>query len=709
MWKPSSIIRIVLCIMTLSFASTTRPQSRQDATVRVRVNLAQTDVMVFDRAGRFVPGLTQDQFELQIDGKRHAIASCDMVSTGSERDESLWTSAPAPRNEPAQKNLGISDLGRSVLLFVDDWHISSENLIRSREALADLIDNNLGISDRAAIFSASRNLGFLQQLTDNKAVLHAALHKLTFSNAPVQDKEQPPMSEAQALAIEQNEEAVLNYFIDAMLSGGGRRPVMSRASAEKLVRRRASALASESVAIAERTLASLNVVLRAFSAMPGRKVLFFLSDGFVLQTQRPEILNKVRQATTAAAHAGIVIYSLDTRGLIVGGPDSGNPVRPDISGRLARTAASEALAAQDVLNALAADTGGKFLKNTNALGEAIIQTMAETSRYYLLGWYLEGELLEAGKYRSIRVMVKGRPDLKVRVRQGKVDLTLLAAQGQGGAIMANPIQTDATAAILQLLRAPFPIGVLPIGLRAGFDLLPDKGSCLSIAVLVPVEPVNVPAERKEEANRIELAGVVSNSAGDTVASFSDSLIPPWDPPAQMENPEWIYSGVILLNPGIYQVRIAVRDARTGHCGSAIQWVEIPEFSPSGISVGSILLRQGPSLPAADGTAAPDDSQASASAVKRVFPRSSQASYYMRVFNPAGAPIRFQTRLYVGNHLLRQSEDTRIEAHSVENGRMLIQGTLPLAELSPGAHTLEIVVKVSPSIPPLLQKINFWVQ
>ena len=42
-------------------------------TVRVSVGLVQTDVMVFDRRGRFVPDLRLEQFELQVDGKRQQV------------------------------------------------------------------------------------------------------------------------------------------------------------------------------------------------------------------------------------------------------------------------------------------------------------------------------------------------------------------------------------------------------------------------------------------------------------------------------------------------------------------------------------------------------------------------------------------------------------------------------------------------------------
>ncbi len=91
-------------------------------------------------------------------------------------------------------------------------------------------------------------------------------------------------------------------------------------------------------------------------------------------------------------------------------------------------AANEISAPWDALNALAVDTGGRFLKNTNALYPALITTLTEISRYYLLGWSIDPERLQPGKRSTIRASIKGRSDLSVRVRQGSLDLSKLVQE-----------------------------------------------------------------------------------------------------------------------------------------------------------------------------------------------------------------------------------------------------------------------------------------
>ena len=413
----------------------------QAGSIRVNVGLVQTDVMVFDGQGHFVPDLKMNQFELRIDGKVQPIEFFEMLSAGSEHDREIWAKAegklPA---KPSQTAADTPNPGRTLLIFLDDWHMAADSTIRSREAVANLLDTSMGPSDRVGIFSASGQLAAMQALTNDKAALLALLEKYNFKNPGVQDMGSPPMTEAQALLIELKDEGALSYFIGAILrtpveySNGECRDLSGRMSADFYgncrraadeTRRRAAALAETSAGIAARTLSNLRNLLRAAEGLPGRKLVFFLSDGFVLQYTRSDIVARLMDLTTAAARAGILVYTLDSRGLVTGTPDAKTAGAPDQRGHRFSLAANEVSAPWDVLNALAADTGGRFLKNTNALDTALITTLAEISRYYLLGWYIDPEKLKSGKANKIKASIKGRSDLTVRVRQGSLDLSKL--------------------------------------------------------------------------------------------------------------------------------------------------------------------------------------------------------------------------------------------------------------------------------------------
>jgi VWFA-related protein len=409
------------------------PQNPQQAgTIRVKVGLIQTDVMVFDKQGRFVPDLRMDQFELRIDGKVQPIEFFEMVSAGSPHDEEIWArveNKPVVSSEPpATKN---TNPGRTILFFADDWHLSADSVMRCRAALSNLINTSVGPNDRAAIFAASGQMGLAQQLTGDKAALIASLDKFSFKSAGAEDLAWPPMTEAQAALLDHNDRAVLTYFVsaivgkpidlDKIIPGEGR----AVDDAVQTTRRRAAFLVQQSAGLGERSLSALRSFLRSVETLPGRKIVFYLSDGFVLQTKSSDIVSRINEVTTGAARAGIVVYTLDARGLVVGLPDAKVRRAPDMTGSLAGSGVNEVAAPMDALNAIAYDTGGRFLKNTNALDTALITTLTEISRYYLLAWSIDPEKLKPGKYSTIKASIKGRSDLSVRVRQGSLDLSKL--------------------------------------------------------------------------------------------------------------------------------------------------------------------------------------------------------------------------------------------------------------------------------------------
>ena len=75
----------LLAVWPVAYAqTTTSPPKSQDDVVRVYTELVQTDVMVFDRGGRFVDGLTKENFELRIDGKPRPIEAFEKITAGSD-------------------------------------------------------------------------------------------------------------------------------------------------------------------------------------------------------------------------------------------------------------------------------------------------------------------------------------------------------------------------------------------------------------------------------------------------------------------------------------------------------------------------------------------------------------------------------------------------------------------------------------------------
>src|SRR6266849_6083256 len=217
-----------------------QPQStpgQSEDVVRVNTALVQTDVTVFDRRGTFVEDLKREQFVLKVDGKPREISFFEKIRAGSHSEEAQLAAARGNAiSNPGGTPIPL-DRGRTIFFFVDDLHVPATDIVSVRESLKRFVDRTMGQNDEAAIITTSGQVGFLQQLTDNKAVLRAAVDRITTRLQNVHDAERPAMSEYQAMLVQQNDRDVLDVFIDAILRNF---PGIPRQIAGDMVRARAA-------------------------------------------------------------------------------------------------------------------------------------------------------------------------------------------------------------------------------------------------------------------------------------------------------------------------------------------------------------------------------------------------------------------------------------------------------------------------------------
>jgi VWFA-related protein len=92
-----------------------------------------------------------------------------------------------------------------------------------------------------------------------------------------------------------------------------------------------------------------------------------------------DLARELADLTRSANRANTTIYTIDPRGL-VGMGDIGDNVDPQQWAEFVRKS-------QDSLRVLAEETGGIAVVNQNDYGKAIKRIDAETSDYYVLGYY----------------------------------------------------------------------------------------------------------------------------------------------------------------------------------------------------------------------------------------------------------------------------------------------------------------------------------
>ena len=272
----------------------------QDEVVRVYTELVQTDVMVFDKQGKFVNNLTARDFELRIDGKPRAVEGFQQITAGSD-EESQLAAARGATTINLKRPVPL-DRGRIIFFYIDDFHMDLAGLIAAKKVINHFLDKEMGQNDQAAITSATGQIGFLQQLTTDRMVLRLALDRLTSRNYSVRDFDRPPMSDYEAYLIERMDREVFDFFVNETLRAN---PGLNRDQAAGIVRGRASASQSQAARFNQNTFGGLESLIKSAKNLPGRKVLFFLSGGFLVENRHGDSFSKLRDITNSAARSGV--------------------------------------------------------------------------------------------------------------------------------------------------------------------------------------------------------------------------------------------------------------------------------------------------------------------------------------------------------------------------------------------------------------------
>jgi VWFA-related protein len=546
-----------------------------DDVVRTKTELVQTDVTVVDKHGRFVEGLSAEDFELRVDSKLQSLSFLEQVRAGSIDEEKQLTAArkgdATPQAKLVRTPASVGDRERVIFFFVDDVHLTGDGLNRARSLLTHFVEKKMMAKDRVAIVSTTGQIGFLQQLTDNKAVLREAISRLNSKYNPETTASHVTISEVDAnLVANHTDRGLFAYLVEATM----REFQIGPANAFTIVTNRVRQINAQSRLAELDTLSRLEGLLRSTTPLAGRKILFFISDGFVVDTKRSNGSDVMRRVVNESARAGVVIYSLATRSNSLGpGADVSQNSYPDFSPRTATRSLMENKMPQEPLETLAAETGGRAYLNSNALDDGVSNAITESSGYYLLAWRPDGENQRAGKS-HINVEIKGRHDLRVRMRRHFFDYRENQVVGNTPAEAAAPATNAPEDDLKAALGSLYPRRDLPTSVSASFVKTADKGPVLNVSMKLDGETLGVDEFVGKPRAVVDVLGIALDDRG-RFSSFKQKLEIPVEVMLTKESRLIKWTQSLTLPPGLYQVRVAVRDRQTGRTGSAMAWIEIP--------------------------------------------------------------------------------------------------------------------------------------
>ncbi len=353
----------------------TRPADQ--AVFRLSVSLVQLDAVVTDKKGRHVTTLGRDDFEVYQDGRPQPIVAVSYVDSD---DGWVDTSGLPPLPVEALKP---EDARRVIAVVVDDLRMSFASIYYARRGIGQFFDRHFRPGDLGMLVTTSGT--GVSQLTYSPRILKAASSRLHYSLWNVQG--------ASALAPIDG--------VDGFSGVEGN--FLERTFAESAILRIADAIS-------------------AVKKLPGRKSVVLVSEGFSVYGfgwDNSYIREMLQRLVDRSNRAGVVIYAVDPRGLVVTGITAADNVRG--GGAAVAAMRSDALRdSQDGLRFVTGETGGFAVVNNNDLAMGFQRIMADQRGYYLIGYQPEaGTLSFKSDQQFRRVKIKVKPKgLKIRTRSG---------------------------------------------------------------------------------------------------------------------------------------------------------------------------------------------------------------------------------------------------------------------------------------------------
>jgi len=571
---------LVLALVPLSARQREAARQPDQPTFRTSSTLATIDAVVFDDDGHPVTDLTKDEFEVKVSGKRQELQQAVYVRA----DAPLTPQAPRSPGAAAHatssnasavlkaSTIGTGQITRTLAFVVDDLSLSFESTFAVRRALSKYIESQVAPGDLVAIVRTASGAGALQQFTTDKRLLRLAV-----------DRVQWDFRSGRGVA---SFEPVV-----PTITAGGR--VVGSTDAIDSLRHGITGAGS---------LGAIQFVAQGIQYLPGRKSIILLSEGFAeMFRERIEggrVWNALTNMLDSANRAGVVIYTIDARGLQTGGltaednpqirdwgPSSASEDR-DRHAELVRDAQgrrnAERRDSQESLQFIADQTGGLAVMNTNDLGKAIDRAIADQQGYYLLGYTVPPDTsLRGWNQGGVHISVK-RPHTHVRSRQGFF-----------GPASARDAATPALDPLLKAAISPF--ATADISARLTSDFWHD-GTTPSVRSMFFIDANDITFDTLESGHRLgkmELAVLAVADNGLITAStrkwISLDLTP--DEYQDALRHGLVYrSRLVVDKPGPYQVRAAVLDLATGRAGSGSQFLEVPEVGKGKLALSGVLLK-----------------------------------------------------------------------------------------------------------------------
>jgi VWFA-related protein len=652
---------LVFMLLLVATALAQEPQQPRP-TFRSGRDLVSVDIVVRDKSGNIVKGLTAADFEIREDGRPQEvlglsyqeisdtgtkpIAMTELLA-GAEERMADTSSAPAAKPMTAQDVAGR----RLMVLLFDTSSMQPEDVQRATDAANKYVSEQMSPSDLIAVATVSTSLNILNDFTGDRAVVAATLAKLGYTEGTAT----PPPDAATAATDE------------------------ALAAADTAAAAETSELDMFNNDVRLRALRTLSDTL---APLEQKKAILYFSAGMERSGQDNQV--ELRTAINSAVRAHVSIYPVDTRGLqaVVPGGDARQASgrgQSMFSGRGVAQQFSQLAASQDTLTSLAADTGGRAFTDTNDFGEAFTRVRRDMSAYYLLG-YSSNNNVKDGRFRRIQVRVK-RADLHVEARSGYFADRDFAHTNRG----------DRETQLMEQMFSAVSSTDLPVMVTGAFFRMAADKYYVPIAVAVPGYAVPVKSDKEEVV--LDVLGMVSDEQGRPLGRMRETLKFPPSTGSTLAGKQVLYQSGVTLPPGRFSVKVIVRENASGKVGSFEAPLLVPELKQAPVKVSSIVLstQLQPAPRGRNASPLVKDGTQLVPNLTHVVARDQKMFFYYEVYEPGDAPqLRTSLAFYRGKVKVFETPVVeRVSVDAADRKAAIFQFELPAGSFGPGFYTCQI--------------------
>jgi VWFA-related protein len=585
--------QLAIAAATLCGAILSAQQGSQNPVFRSRVDAIEIEMRALDQRGAPVTDLDRSEVDVFEDGRKQEITTFQHVSIpiAASVEPPLTATSFTPPDVVSNRT---SRPSRIFVLVLDDLHVDRRNTAHVKQAARRFVEHYVEPDDLVSVVYTGVRPDAAQDFTSDRRLMLTAIDKFIGRKLPPATIERMEQYNTLFRARGAPRFEDLRDKQDAERAFNARSAMASIETISALLarvtgRRKAALLFSEGV---DYDLAGLRT--RGRSAPVGPTVLAPTLPTGASETDAMgradvhsyahDVLLSIQAAIGAAARANVALYPMDVQGGDTSDSlaDLGAPAADPSLGLTPSHVMQEMRDAQETLVVMAENTGGFAALTPSDYENAFGRIVRESSEYYLLA-YSPWNPAPDGTYRDISVKVK-RPDVQVQARHGYYAPKAPAKRAYR--FEAPGISTETSTMVMAPIPGPgLSLDVQTVALR-------HDAKKAEVVVTTSVDGRQLAGEvpGRDVTNTLEFALMALDSAGKVQDATGRAIDVRLDEASSrvLRNSGYRVVSRLLVPPGRYQIRQAVRERNGGRQGSVFADLEVPDFS-SRVSIGGVLL------------------------------------------------------------------------------------------------------------------------